>query len=189
MEDKDCKILSTKFQGEKFKQMRRKGVFPYDYLDSFEKFEDTQLPDIDSFYNSLSEENCRIDDYNFAQMVWKTFNCNTIKDYIKLYLESDVLILTDVFENFRKICQKIYKLDPINYVTAPSISWDAMLKYTNVNLELISDGDMYNFLKRAIRGGLTQCTQRISIANNKYITNFDSSKPNNYLSYIDANNF
>jgi len=84
--------------------------------------------------------------------------------------------LTDVFENFRKICQKIYKLDPINYVTAPSISWDA------------SDGDMYNFLKRAIRGGLTHCTQRISIANNKYITNFDASKPNNYLSYIDANN-
>jgi len=96
--------------------------------------------------------------------------------------------LTDVFENFRKICLKIYKLDPINYVTAPSISWDAMLKYTNVNLELISDGDMYNFLKRAIRGGLTQCTQRIYIANNKYITKFDSSKPNNYLSYIDANN-
>jgi len=68
----------------------------------------------------------------------KTFNCNTIRDYINLYLESDVLILTDVFENFSKICQKIYKLDPINYVTAPSISWDAMLKYTNVNLELIN---------------------------------------------------
>jgi len=91
--------------------------------------------------------------------------------------------LIDVFEIFRKICQKIY-----NYVAAPSISWDAMLKYTNVNLEHISDGDMYNFLKRSIRGGLTQCTQRISIANNKYITNFDSSKPNNYLSYIDGSN-
>jgi len=125
--------------------MRRKGVLPYDHLDSFEKFEDTQLPDIDSFYNSLSEENCSIDDYNLTQKVWKTFNCNTIKDYIKLYLKSDVFNLTDVFENCRKISQKINKLYPINYVTAPSISWDDMLKYTNVHLELISDGDTYNF--------------------------------------------
>ncbi|XP_041675515.1 uncharacterized protein LOC121530461 [Drosophila eugracilis] len=188
MEDRDFKILATKFQGEKFRQMRRKGVFPYDYLDSFEKFNETQLPSIDSFYNSLSDENCSVEDYSFAQKVWDTFNCNTIRDYLKLYLESDVLILADVFENFRNICRRIYKLDPINYVTAPSISWDAMLKFTNVHLELISDGDMYNFLKRAVRGGLTQCSQRISIANNKYLNNFDPSKRNNFLSYIDANN-
>ncbi|XP_052855203.1 uncharacterized protein LOC128263964 [Drosophila gunungcola] len=188
MEDKDFKILSTKFEGEKFKQMRRKNVFPYDYIDSTEKFNETQLPSIDRFYNSLSDEKCSIDDYNFALKVWESFNCQTIKDYLKLYLESDVLILADVFENFRKICQQIYKLDPVNYVTAPSISWDAMLKFTNVQLELISDGDMYNFLKRAVRGGLTQCTQRISIANNKYLKSFDPIKPINFLSYIDANN-
>jgi len=84
MEDKDFKIVSTKFQGEKFKQMRGNGVFFYDYLDSFEKFEDTQLPYMDGFYNSFSEENCSIDDYNFDQKAWKTFNCNTIKDCIKL---------------------------------------------------------------------------------------------------------
>jgi len=63
-----------------------------------------------------------------------------------------------------------------------------MLRYNKVHLELVNDGDTYNFLKKAIRGGLTQCTQRTSIAIKKYITNFDSSKPNNFLSYIDANN-
>jgi len=138
MEDKDFKILREKIsKGEKLKQVRRKGVFPYDCLDSFEKFEDTQLPDIDGFYNSLREENCSLDDYSFAQKAWTTFNCNTIRGYIKMYLESDVIILTDVFENVRKICQKTYKLDPINYVTAPSIAWAAMRKYNNVHLELI----------------------------------------------------
>jgi len=71
MEDKDCKILSTKYQGEKFKQIRRNGIFLYDFLHRFEKFKGNQLPEIDSFYHFLSEENCSIDDYNFAKRCGK----------------------------------------------------------------------------------------------------------------------
>ncbi|QKS69572.1 PolB [Drosophila-associated adintovirus 2] len=188
LNDEDFKLMKKKFDGVKFNQMRRKGVFPYDYLDSFSKLTERQLPSRDLFYNSLNYEECSIEDYEFAQQVWQNFNCKTLSDYLKLYLESDVIILADVFENFRTICHSIYKLDPINYVTAPSISWDAMLKYTKVKLELISNSDIYNFLKLAIRGGLTQCSHRISEANNPYLKNFDPSIELNYLAYIDANN-
>ncbi|XP_044573538.1 uncharacterized protein LOC123257706 [Drosophila ananassae] len=169
MEDNDFNILKSKFSGEKFQQMRRKGVFPYDYIDSFSKFNETELPPRDYFYNTLTDEECSVSNYNFAKEIWDSFHCRSLRDYMKLYLESDVLILADVFENFRNI-------------------WDAMMKYTKAELELISDPNMYNFLKRGIRGGLTQCTQRISHANNKYIKNYDEAKPKNYLSYIDANN-
>jgi len=93
-------------------------------------------------------------------------------------------MFSKILENFFKKCISL----TINYVTAPSISWDAMLKYTNVHLELISHGDMYNFLKKAVHGGLTQCTQRTSIANNEYLNNFYLSKAINFLGYIDANN-
>ncbi|XP_033254390.1 uncharacterized protein LOC117193772 [Drosophila miranda] len=183
------KILKTKYQGEKFDMLRRKGVFPYDYLDSFEKFDESLLPSRDNFYNSLNDEECSVKDYNFAQKVWSAFNCKSIRDYLKLYLESDVLILADGFENFRSLCSRVYRLDPINYVTAPSVSWDAMLKYTRVELELVIDPDIYNFFKTAVRGGLTQCTQRIATANNKYLNNkFKPTEPINFLSYIDANN-
>ena len=168
--------------------MRRKGVFPYDYLNSFSKLSEKQLPSRHLFYNSLNDEECSIADYEFAQQVWQSFNCQSLSDYLKLYLESDVVILADVFENFRNICHEIYKLDPINYVTAPAISWDAMLKYTKVKLQLISNSDIYNFLKLAVRGGLTQCSQRISEANNKYLKHFNPQLETNYLSYIDANN-
>ncbi|XP_052857193.1 uncharacterized protein LOC128265313 [Drosophila gunungcola] len=188
MDESNFKLLKTKFQGEKFNQMRQKGVFPYDFLDSFEKMEEKNLPPIEYFYNSLTDQPCSFEAYQFAQKVWSTFNCKSIRDYLKLYLESDVMILADVFENFRIICLQIYKLDPVNYVTAPSISWDAMLKFTRTELTLISNPDMYNFIKRSIRGGLTQCTQRISCANNKYMKDFDSNKPVNFLAYIDANN-
>lgn len=188
LNDDDFKLLKRKFEGQKFDQMRRKGVFPYDYLCSFSRLLETQLPSRDLFYNSLNDEECSINDYEFAQQVWQSFNCKTLSDYLKLYLESDVLILADVFENFRSICLDIYKLDPINYVTAPAISWDAMLKFTKVKLELISNCDIYNFLKLAVRGGLTQCSQRISEANNPYMKDFNPKNPENYLSYIDANN-
>lgn len=185
----DFKILRKTYPThEHFQLMTRKGVFPYDYMDSFEKLNELALPDRDFFYNHLDDSECSVEDYTFAHKVWKSFKCRSLRDYMMLYLKSDVLILSDIFENFRKICIKIYGLDPCNYVTAPSLAWDAMLKYSNVKLELVSDPEVHTFLKTSIRGGITQCTFRHSIANNKYLRDYDNNKKDNYLSYIDANN-
>ncbi|KAL9884631.1 uncharacterized protein ACN427_011393 [Glossina fuscipes fuscipes] len=176
------KVLKKAFKNpEKFALMSRRGVFPYDYVSDIKKLDDPILPSRECFYNYLSDRECSDADYNFARTVWDALKCQPLKDYMVLYLESDVLILTDVFENFRILCLEIYKLDPCNYVTAPSLSWDAMLKYTKVEMELIVDPEIHTFLKTNIRGGLTQCTQKLSESNNKFNENYDESKSENYL--------
>ena len=124
----DLLIPHTKnrFQ-EKTHLTLRKGVYPYDYMDGPKKMEETKLPPKSEFYSKLSDSNISDEDYEHAQKVWLEFGMTTMKDYHDLYLELDVLLLVDVFENFREICLKNYKLDPAWYLTAPGLSWDAML--------------------------------------------------------------
>ena len=109
-------------------------------------------------------------------------------EYSDLYLKTDILLLADIFEEFRTQCIKVYKLDPAHYYTLPGYTWDAMLKHTNVNLELLTDIDMVLFVERGIRGGLSQCSKRYSKANHKYLQEHDTTKPNNFIMYFDINN-
>ncbi|XP_065364524.1 uncharacterized protein LOC135957667 [Calliphora vicina] len=171
-----------------FNLLIRKGVFPYNYLNSLEKLKETCLPSIDDFYNKLTDSKCSIEDYTHAQEVWSKFECKTLEDYLMVYLKSDVLLLADVFENFRSVCKSIYKLDPCHYYTAPGLSWDAMLKITEIKLDLLTDIEMIRFLQKGIRGGIVQCSQRYSSANNKYLSDYDEKLPSKYLTYLDANN-
>ncbi|GFV74587.1 uncharacterized protein TNCV_5130291 [Trichonephila clavipes] len=83
---------------------------------------------------------------------------------------------------------KVYNLDPVWYYTAPGLSWDSMLKFTKVKIELLMDYDMYLFIEKGIRGGISQCSNRYARANNKFLPNFEPSKPQNFLLYLDANN-
>uniref|UniRef100_A0A1B0FM91 DNA-directed DNA polymerase n=1 Tax=Glossina morsitans morsitans TaxID=37546 RepID=A0A1B0FM91_GLOMM len=168
--------------------MKRKGVFPYDYLDSIDRLQETQLPPRSCYSNKLINEECSVDDYEHARKVWNTFQCRTLGDYLLLYLKVDVLLLCDVFENFRKVCKNIYKLDPSQYYTTPGLSWDAMLKTTEIELELFTDIEQYNFIARGIRGGIIQCSKRYSLANNKYVSDYDPTQESNYLIYLDVNN-
>ena len=116
-------------------------------------------------------------------------NCKSFKDYHLLYLKTDVLLLADVFENFRKTCFNYYGLDPANYISAPSLAWDAMLLKTNISLEQISDPKILDIIERQKRGGLCFVgSKRHVVANNKYLETFDETKPSNYLMYLDANN-
>ena len=168
--------------------LTRKGVYPYDYVTSINKLKETKLPSKDEFYSKLYDEEISDEDYQHAIKVWKTFNCQTLQDYHDLYLKTDVLLLANVFENFRKTCLKHYKLDPCHYCTAPALAWDACLKETKQKLQLLKDYDMLMMFERGIRGGISHISKRYATANNKYMKDFDETKPSTFIQYLDANN-
>ena len=182
------KYTSKRFQKEKLNLMTRKGIYPYDYMDSFEKFNKTELPTKEEFYSILNNEHISDEDYCHAKKVWNTFQLQTMGEYHNLYLKSDILLLADVFENFRKTCIQYYKLDPANYFTSPGLSWDAMLKMTNIKLELMTDINMFQFIESAMRGGISYISHRYGRANNKYMKEYDEKAPSKYIMYLDANN-
>lgn len=158
-------------------------------MDSWEKLEELELPSKKDFYDDLNDSKISDEDYKFAQKVWTTFNIGSMREYTQLYLKTDVLLLADIFENFRDNCIKLYELDPAHYYTLPGYSWDCMLKHTKVAIELLTDIDMLLFVERGLRGGISQCSNRYSEANNQYMgTDFDVSKPTKYLMYFDVNN-
>ena len=181
------KYTSQVFEGDEFDLMVKKGVYPYDYIDSFEKFKE-QLPSKEDFYSILNDKHIEDKDYQYAQNVWNTFNIKNMGEYHDLYLASDILLLADVFENFRKTCLKYYKLDPCHYFTSPGLSWDAMLKMTNIKLELMTDIDMFQFIEKGLRGGISYIANRYGKANNKYMKKYDEKAPSKYIMYLDANN-
>ncbi|KAJ8910231.1 hypothetical protein NQ315_015923 [Exocentrus adspersus] len=141
------KFMASSLQ-RKFELMRQKGVFPYNFVDSLDKLDYDRLPSKSEFYDKLNDEAVSELDYCRAQRVWELFNCQNLGEYSDIYLKSDILLLCDVFQNFRKICFETYKLDPAQYFTAPGLAWDAMLKLTKVNLELLTDIDMIHMLKK-----------------------------------------
>ncbi|XP_072375164.1 uncharacterized protein [Diabrotica undecimpunctata] len=185
----NLKSQYTSLPEENFHLLTKKGIMPYDYIDSFNKFAETSLPPIESFYNKLEDKPCPRRHYRRAQEVWSSFNCATLGDYVDLYMKTDILLLVDIFERFRSSSLRTYNLDPAHYYTLPGFTWDAMLKYTGQELELLTDPDMHLFVERGIRGGLSQvCSKRRVKANNPYINNYDPSKPKTFLMYFDVNN-
>ena len=182
------KNLEKYFKPYQAKLLKQKGFFPYEYLDNLEKLKDTITPPQDAFYSNLSGKGINKGCYEHVLNVWKKFNIKTLKDYLKLYNISDVLLLADIFENFRNICLKNYGLDPVHYYTAPGLAWDAMLKITKINLELLSDIDKLLMVEKGIRGGISMISNRYGKANNKYMKDYNKKEASKYLMYVDANN-
>ena len=180
--------LNKYFTSEQVKLLKQKGFFPYDYMDNIEKLKDSKPPPQKAFYSKLTDKG--INNYNYKHVlnVWNTWKMKTFKEYLELYNVTDVLLLADVFENFRDICLKNYGLDPAYYYTAPGLAWDAMLKMTKINLELLSDVDKLLMIEKGIRGGISIISNRYGKANNKYMKDFNEKEPSKYLMYVDANN-
>ena len=169
--------------------LTEKGVYPYDYMNAFDKFNDEQLPSKEQFYSRLTEEGITNDDYTKAKQIWKHFDIKNMGEYHDLYLKTDVLLLTDVFENFRDMCLSYYGLDPVYYYTLPNFAFDAMLKLTGIEIDLVYNQEMYEMIEAGLRGGMTQTTCKKVEANNKYMgSDYDSSKESRYINYLDANN-
>ena len=113
---------------------------------------------------------------------------NNLGEYNDLYVQSDTLLLADVFENFRNTCIKVYKLDPAHFLSAPGLAWQACLKKTKVELELLIDVDMLLMVEKGIIGGICHAIQRYAKANNKYMKNYDEDEESSYIQDLDANN-
>ena len=170
--------------------LTQKGVYPYSYMDSFAKFEEQQLPPMSAYYDDLTLSHISDEKYTRAQKVWETFGLKNLGQLHDLYMETDVMLLADVFENFRTFSLKNYKLDPTHFVTAPSLSWSAALKHTKVELELMTDPEMCTFVDKGLVGGISLIGNQYAKANNPDLgeANYDPSKPNSYIMLLDCNN-
>ena len=167
----------------KFELLLRKGVYPYEYMDSWKRFKEESLPDKESFYSELNKEGITDEDYAHAQKVWDTLNIKNLGEYHDLYVQSDTSLLADVFESSRDKCIEIYELDPAHFLSVPGLARQACLKKTQVKLELLTDNDMLLMFEEGIRGRMCQATHRYAKANNKYINNHDKNNESSYLEY------
>ena len=148
---KSYKKLTKKFNNtynfcngdiDKFVLLLRKGIYPYEYIDDWSRFAEEQLLDESDFYSGLNMEEISGIDYRHAEKLFNKFNIKNLGEYHDLYVQSDTLLLADVFENFRNMSIKVYGLDPTYFLSAPGLAWQACLKKTGVKLELITDVDM-----------------------------------------------
>ena len=173
---------------KKFIFLLRKFVYPYEYTDSWERFNEISLPEKEAFYSNLNMEDITDVHDRHAKRVFKNLSNKNLGDYHDLYVQSDTLLLADVFENFRNMCIKVYELNPAHCLSAPGLAWQACLKKTEVELELITDLDMLLMLEKGIRGGICHAIFRYAKANNKYMKDYNKDEEELFLQHNNANN-
>ena len=166
----------------------RKVIYQYEYIVSWERFDKISLPDKEAFYSSLNMEGITSVDYRHAKRVYKEFKSKNQGNYHDLFVQSETLLLADVIERFRNKCIEIYELDPAQFLSAPGLAWQACLKNTGVNLELLTDIDMLLMVEKGIRGGICKAIHRYAKVNNKDMKSYDKKIESSYLMYLEANN-
>ena len=144
-------------------------------MDNWERFNEMSLPSKESFYSNLNMENIDDIDYRHGNNVFKRFKLKNLGEYHDLYVQSDTLLLADVFENFRNKCLKVYELDPAHFLSLPGLALQGCLKKTNVKLELLTDYDMLLMVEERIRDGICHSIHRYAKANNKYMENYNEN--------------
>ena len=166
----------------------KKGVYPYEYMDHWDRFNEEKLPNKSDFYSSLNMENISEIDYRHTLKVFNKFNIKNLGEYHDLYVQIDTILLADVFESFRNLCLNTYGLDPAYFLSLPGLAWQTCLKHSGVTLELLSDIDMLLMTEKGIRGGICQPIVRYAKANNKYMIDYDEKEASSFLIYTDYNN-
>ena len=157
-------------------------------MQSWDAFDEECLPPKDTFYSTLNGGGISDAEYNTALNAWGKLGCETFGDYHDFYLMADVCLLADIFESYRDRSLQIYKLDPAQYITAPGMSFDAFLKQTKVVIDLLSDENMVDLIEKGLCGGISMASHNYARANNKYLPDYDPSKPSNFIFYVDMNN-
>ena len=163
-------------------------MYPYEWVDSFNKFDWSCLPSKECFFSSLKGKSIGDEEYDRACKVWKVFGMKTFGEYHDLYLKCDVLLLYDVFEKFIDTCLEYYGLDPCHYFSSPGLAWDAMLKMSGVRLRLIDNVDVHLFIEKGMRGGISYIAKRYCRANNELVEGYDDGMEKNFIAYWDVNN-
>ena len=178
------------FLHEQSQLLLRKGIYPYDYIDSESCFEERQLPPMEAFYPEIKKECISQSEYDHASNVYQTFDLKYLGEYHDLYLKTDVVLLCDVFEQFRNVCMEQYGLDPCHYYTSPGLSWSACLKKSRVCVELLCDIDQINFIERGMQSGISQVSHRYARANNPLLgkEEYDCNQVKSWCQYFDINN-
>ena len=162
-------------------------------MDSWERFDEISLPDKEAFYSNLNMEVLQMLIMDMQKKVFKgialkSLNDKNLGDYHDLYVQSDTLLLADVFENFRNMCIEVYELDPAHFLSAPGLAWQACFKKINVKLELLTDVDMLLMVEKGIRVGICLVILRYAKANSKYMKDYNKDEEESFLQYDDANN-
>ena len=171
--------------------LHQKGFYPYSYFDSFEKFQENQLPPINYWTNSLNGKEIFSNEteYAHAEKVFATFGCQTLGDYHNLYLKTDTVLLACVVEEFRKLCYDTYSLDSAQYFTSSHLSIDAFIKLCRADLHLLTDREHLEMAEIMIRGGVASIfSKRFFRANNKYMNSFNPDNESSFGLLLDANN-
>jgi hypothetical protein len=194
--EKPFRACRDEFGSEHLGLVLRKGVYPYEFSDSEEKFKQTTLPPKRQFYSSLRRDSITDEQYELAQNIWKTFKIKNFGQYHDHYLKQDVCQLADVFEHFRSLVREVDRLEALHYLTLPQLCWDSALKKTKVELELLTDPAMYSFVESGMRGGVSVITHRAATMRNPYIGTAPCEAAKitanggtfDYGLYLDANN-
>ena len=172
----------------KFILLLRKGVCPYEYMGSWQRFDETSLPDKEAFYSNLNMEDITNVDYRHGKAVFEYLINKNLGDCHELYVQTNTLLLADVFENFRNMCIEVYELDPAHFLSAPGLAWQTCLKKTDEKLELLTNVDMLLMVGKGIRGEICHAIYRYAKANNKYMKSYNKDKEESFLQYLGDNN-
>ena len=199
LSDNDFNYLTEEFDSKNLELLKQKDTYPYEYMNSFERFSEEKLPDKKSFYSfakdgTTGDDGEKLDghigdeDYLTCKKVLNELNIKNMGDHHNHYLKKDVLLLAHVFDKSIDTCLKFCALNPCHYFSSPGLRRFAMFRMISVRLEKISDIDMYLFIKNELRGGICYIAKRYSKANNKHMNSYDPIKPSSYISYLDMNN-
>ena len=193
--DADFKYLTEEFGSKNLEPLKQKDAFSYEYMNSFKRFNKAKLPDKKCFYSSVKDKTTGDDgkkldrhisdeDYLTCKKISNEVNMKNMGDYHDHYFKKDVLLLTEAFEKFIDTCLKFYWLDPCHYFSSPGLSWDTMLKMTDVKSKKVFDIDMYLFIEKGLRWGFSYIAKRYNKLNNKYMKNYKPKKPSKIMTYL-----